>query len=629
MVSDLWKASQDGNLASVHDLAAQATPADLEIKDQDGVTPLIAAVKNGHYDVVKALLFHGAHPLHASAQGLPEQYTSDAAILELLRTAAPPKINPDLAHQDQGYAHDPSLMPPKGYYLQPPGPYAYYPGMPVPPLPEGGVPFYPPPVSPAEDQGQQQPSPNAQPPPPQSGNMPPPEIARLIPCRYFPACRYGASCMFAHPQGPFYPSPMSPPAQYPAQYEHAPPQAYPPNFYAMPPPPSFQTPNGLPPPHLTPVSPQSASQSAPPPPPFAHHGASAEILSPVQGPFSPNGGPGPVPYGPMSPTSPSSYPHANHVPVPLSAPPLPPPQHIAPPGPQSPTAPYPAVNGPYEQRHDGAGQYPPPPLAQRPPPDTNGVHKSPPQQGPDAFGPNGHREPTANRRGGFRRPSFASRKPPCLFFPAGRCRNGDECRFPHVLPDASAPHPPGHFGRGGRFRPAQNGTAHLEEKLANLGLRDDGAPQASSGSTTPSDRPRPSPSHKQFSSLPNGTRPAVRAPVPKQRVPGADEFPVLGGATTPPARSPGPNGHIGLSGPTAAQVLQAPPMRRGDSKDSLSAPSEPTPEPARQTQAPKAAPEPPVIPATPREHVVSRLPISFAAVANGAADHSKEVSVSA
>jgi hypothetical protein len=28
-------------------------------KDQDGVTPLIAAVKNGHRDVVKALLDHG------------------------------------------------------------------------------------------------------------------------------------------------------------------------------------------------------------------------------------------------------------------------------------------------------------------------------------------------------------------------------------------------------------------------------------------------------------------------------------------------------------------------------------------------------------------------------------------
>jgi hypothetical protein len=33
-------------------------------KDQDGVTPLIAAVKNGHRDVVKTLLDHGTPHLH-------------------------------------------------------------------------------------------------------------------------------------------------------------------------------------------------------------------------------------------------------------------------------------------------------------------------------------------------------------------------------------------------------------------------------------------------------------------------------------------------------------------------------------------------------------------------------------
>ena len=44
----------------------------------------------------------------------------------------------------------------------------------------------------------------------------------------------------------------------------------------------------------------------------------------------------------------------------------------------------------------------------------------------------------------------------------------------------------------------------------------------------------------------------------RQRVPSADEFPVLGGSTTPPARSPGAMG-VMPNGPTAAQVLQAPP----------------------------------------------------------------------
>jgi hypothetical protein len=29
----------------------------------------------------------------------------------------------------------------------------------------------------------------------------------------------------------------------------------------------------------------------------------------------------------------------------------------------------------------------------------------------------------------MRRPSFGSRKPPCLFFPSGRCKNGYEILF--------------------------------------------------------------------------------------------------------------------------------------------------------------------------------------------------------
>lgn len=58
----------------------------------------------------------------------------------------------------------------------------------------------------------------------------------------------------------------------------------------------------------------------------------------------------------------------------------------------------------------------------------------------------------------------------------------------------------------------------------------------------------------------------------QQRVPNADEFPVLTGSTTPPTRSPNgvlTNG-IGHHGPTAAQVLQAPPPVR---KDNITEPS--------------------------------------------------------
>ncbi|KAI9444707.1 hypothetical protein H4582DRAFT_2070474 [Lactarius indigo] len=603
MISDLLQASSDGDLNKLNQLLAQPSSLDIEQKDQDGVTPLIAAVKNGHRDVVKALLDHGANPAHPSAHGLPEQYTSDASIVELLRTAALPKVNTDTPPQDPRFIHDPNMGPPKAYYMPHPGPYAYYPGMPVPPLPEGAIPFYPPPHGPAppaatppstDDQSAASAGSNV-------SNLPPPEIARFIPCRYFPACRYGASCIFAHPQGPYYPGPMPPPAQYPSPYDQPP---YPPNFYPMPaPPPQFQPQNGVPPPHhLSPVSPQSATQSIPPPPPFVHQRNTSEIVPPVQIPFNPSGAPVPAPgpYGPMSPVSPS-YPHHSQLSVPLPVPP-PPPAHPSPPGPQSPTASYP---------------HPPPVAHPRFPAgsEQNGAQKSPPQEG---FSPRGDRR--ASGGPGFRRPSFGGgRKPPCLFFPSGRCRNGDECRFPHVLAD-------GHVvGRVGRFRsPPQNalngnGQANLEEKLANLSITENGnhvPRQGSSGSTTPSERgPRGV----------NGAhaRPPKSAPVPpKQRVPNADEFPVLGGSSTPPQA----NGHGTHNGPTAAQVLQAAAVRKEVLKSDAVAEGQeqfrPVPSQVIKTDATILTP----VPAPALSH---KLPVTFAAVANGAPDTSKEVSVSA
>ena len=353
-------------------------------------------------------LLLGANPAHPSTHGLPEQYTTDTAIVELLRAAAVPKGNPDAPPQDPRFIHDHSGGP-KAYYMPHPGPYAYYPGMPVPPLPEGAMPYYPaPPAPPASNpqsaDGQTSPSAGNN-----MSNLPPPEIARLIPCRYFPACRYGASCIFAHPQGPYYSSPVPPPVQYPPPYEQAP---YPPNFYPMPAPPhQFQPPNGVPHPHhLSPVSPQSAAQPVPPPPPqFAHQRNTSEVVPPLQIPFNSSGAPVPAPgpYGPMSPVSPS-YPHPNQHPLPLSIPP-PPPAHASTQGPQSPTAPYPQSVPPSvaHQRFPASSEQ-------------NGAQKSSPQEG---FGPRGDRR--ASGGPGFRRPSFGgSRKPPCLFFPSGRCRNG-------------------------------------------------------------------------------------------------------------------------------------------------------------------------------------------------------------
>lgn len=92
MVSALWKAASEGDLQAVNEFLEHASALDIELKgmclylsisqvslhlllsnifhaivpacirlDHTGVTPLIEAIKNGHVDVVRALLGKGNH----------------------------------------------------------------------------------------------------------------------------------------------------------------------------------------------------------------------------------------------------------------------------------------------------------------------------------------------------------------------------------------------------------------------------------------------------------------------------------------------------------------------------------------------------------------------------------------
>lgn len=310
--------------------------------------------------------------------------------------------------QDASYVPDPNMDPTKTYY---PPPSAYYYPMPPHVLPDGSVAYYaPPPPMPADANAAGYP------------NLPPPDIARLIPCRYYPACRYGSSCMFAHPQTPYLQGPMPPPAQYPAPYDPMSTPPYPPaGYYAMPPPPFQPPPNGA---SMNPMSPQSPSH-----PPTAHHARSgSEILSPVQAPFSPSRMPPPVPYG-VSPVSPT-FGHPGQVPAPIAIPP-----HPAG-GPQSPQhAMYPPTSPiannvvpPYAMPRDASGAFVPQGVLPGGMQEPLVSPKSPRHPQTEGYGPGPvNRETmTHHRRGSARRPSFGGlgRKPPCLFFPSGRCRNG-------------------------------------------------------------------------------------------------------------------------------------------------------------------------------------------------------------
>ncbi|TFK92804.1 hypothetical protein K466DRAFT_594949 [Polyporus arcularius HHB13444] len=619
MVSPLWKACSEGNLEIIVELLKETSPVDIEVKDHTGVTPLIEAVKNGHVEVVRILLDKGADPTNASSQGPPESYTSDPVVLGLI-SAAKGKMGQHPAPQADGaYAQeqpvdvnhvDPAT---NGYYPPPPAAY-YYPPMPVPPpmMPDGTVPYYAPPPHMPTDQN-----------PSGLGNLPPPDIARMIPCRYYPACRYGASCMFAHPQSPYMQGPP-PPTQY-APYDPMNTAPYPPTYYPVPPGSYGASPNGA---HVM------------SPPPMAHARSGSEVLSPVQGPFSPAAGQPHIPYGVVSPVSPT-YGHPAPVPIPVSVPALPPLQ-TSPTSAQSP--PPQAMYTPLSPNGHGVvppyvmhPQYAPPPM--QPNGEVGDVisPKSPVHGHPqaDGYGPGPiPREMHHHRRGGPRRPSFGGRggKPPCLFFPSGRCRNGDDCRFPHVLPDAPGNHQPSHFSVRGGHRPRPpfhaNGMATLEEKFAALTTQEvPAAPRNGTGTSTTDSSRSHSAEPGQKGRMPfkpngfaNGPRQDRRfGPVKTQRVPNADEFPVLGGAV--PSSRASSNGATtpGYSGPTAAQVLQAPAPPRKETQTRGNTPDQLVSAPAPKSEVNGVVPEQPV----------SKLPLSFAAAATAVPDTPKEVSVSA
>lgn len=312
-----------------------------------------------------------------------------------------------------------SINPEKAYYGPPPG-YPYFPTLngPPPTLPDGTL-YYPPPhPHPSIPQANGDHSPGVG-----GNNLPPPDIARFIPCRYFPACRYGSSCIFAHPQTPYFQGPVPPPAQYPS-YDPMTPHPYPPAFYSMPPPPppGFHGTNGVHP--MNALSPGA-------PPPMAHGRSPSELVSPSQAHFNPSGPPVP-PYGPLTPAA-YSQPHVPQtIPVPpVSAHPHQPLVN----GPTSPSILYPNPPAPFPVLVDSAGQYPLPPPA----PQANATPKynefngdnkaSPPTHQQDNFVSNipPHRDNHNNhhRRGTPRRISLRGRGlPACIFFPLGRCKNG-------------------------------------------------------------------------------------------------------------------------------------------------------------------------------------------------------------
>ena len=140
-----------------------------------GCTPIVLAIRNNHPDIVRELLSAGAIVP-------PPGITSDPLLLSILYPQNAHGISSSLMSPSQGMLSD--------LYQQ----QAFFPGQ---ELPRGMyMHFHPQPL--LKDM-----VPNS------AANLPPSEVAKTIPCRNFPNCKYGSGCVFYHPRpqiSGFYPA---------------------------------------------------------------------------------------------------------------------------------------------------------------------------------------------------------------------------------------------------------------------------------------------------------------------------------------------------------------------------------------------------------------------------------------
>ena len=404
-----------------------------------GCTPLVLAIRHNHPPIVRELL-------SAGAVIPPPGLTSDPHILSILY--------PQPLYSSPYY-------PSGDYYPQPP--------------------FFDP------RQNRDSPTDSASPTSPHSNgtsaaNLPPADVAKTIPCRNYPNCKYGSGCHFYHPppqrflqpafnfdpsmQG-FYQVAYAPyPTQPQQPYRKAPEQVLQSDPRRQNGSETMQTTQALHSPHMPPImqspvhqhfSPQQqvqlehnsidpASVQQPPTPVANESNDTQHVAYPASPNDIPNmNNPGP----PMSPSPPMTLPLIpnGHYPE-ASSPTSPHFAHSAATGPMMmpPDAYYAQagmyVNGVASPYVTGTG---PMMLA----PMTNGYHTSPSAASNhvrrQSFNTFGIPQPTPKPFGHAKKLSFSGGQrpfnrgppPPCAFFAQGKCRNGEYCKFPHLDPSGN------------------------------------------------------------------------------------------------------------------------------------------------------------------------------------------------
>ncbi|KAE8255918.1 hypothetical protein A4X13_0g2877 [Tilletia indica] len=471
-MADLIAPTKAGDVQAVRNIFDGQQHVELEAQDESGWTALMHAAKLGNGDMVQELLARGADPREAAAQELASEHAHVSAMIANAAGA-------------QGFQYMPSGNFP-GYANMSPaqsaGQYGY--------APQGASEFYYPPpqamISPMGIPEQSDPPSDGNNKPVEVGpaNLPPPDVARNIPCRYFPNCKYGAKCIFAHsgPVNGLQPAasalpPAQPPVDARAQMSPMSPGMPPhsngaPVYFQPPPAYGYGPMYGPPQPFYAPMA---------PPMPHMQYGM-------------------PMHYGPPPPMGPGSIASPDgQMSSPASAMPFSPQQSFDAHSPQQPNTAAPQFIPEHQRKQSGPIPQPGPLVNGLPNGDAPGhMHGIPgnalahgmeyvgpvgddigsgmngagssavpphrrqsfnsflnrhtvqmPNQGPGMGGMPTFQPPRGGlagkgRRGtgsyggmgplGFHKgESLPPQRPPCSFFARSECKNGDGCRFPHIL----------------------------------------------------------------------------------------------------------------------------------------------------------------------------------------------------
>jgi hypothetical protein len=311
---------------------------------------------------------HSKHCMNTGAYPPPPTVTSDPAILAVLY---PPQLSPAQFSLPPAPTHFVPMAPPAefGYYGQP--------GSTQNSIPEFGNSQHRNSVSQERHSD--------------ATKLPPTEVAKTIPCRNFPNCRYGDACVFQHPQ----PQHFFAPAPY--QSAEFVPGAYPgaPMYYGIPPPAPF-----------VPLDAQSPAFAPPMPP--AHPRPSVDANGAATNPASTN------------PAVSTGETQGSNSAAPSQQAPVFHPRSAGMNGVSVNGSQFAQTNGfDYSKRAHHVKRM-----------SFGGMPKAAwavPGGGPNA---------TAARQAALG--SWSNGQPPaCVFFQNSKCRNGEMCKFPHIMPDGT------------------------------------------------------------------------------------------------------------------------------------------------------------------------------------------------